>query len=180
MPDIAPRLATCSSCVHRRNTQSTIREPRSPAKHLADKAVLDVDASRVRAGEIAHQLLERRRTPERIGGQHREPRLDVCLQAGSLDVPGILQGLSRERELPLHCFSVRELFASGSAMPLRMDSRTPGTDSRYIVSWMEAQSSAQTRTAADVLPAIVIGRGVSLRARSAGAPVTQGTVRRAG
>ena len=37
-------------------------------------------------------------------------------------------------------------------MDLRMDSRMPGTDRRCIVSWMAAQSSADTKTAA-ALPA---------------------------
>lgn len=38
-------------------------------EHLADKAVLDVDAPRVRAGEVADELLEGRRRAKRVIGE---------------------------------------------------------------------------------------------------------------
>ena len=42
-------------------------------------------------------------------------------------------------------------------MALRIDSRMPGTERRCIVSWIAAQSSAETKTADDFFPAMSTG-----------------------
>jgi hypothetical protein len=46
-------------------------------QHLANQAVLDVDAPRVSAVKIAHQLLESRRRSERITAQDLQKRFGL-------------------------------------------------------------------------------------------------------
>lgn len=51
-------------------------------EELVDQAVLDVDAPRAGASEVAHKLLERRRRVERVCRKDGQQFLRLGLQAG--------------------------------------------------------------------------------------------------
>src|SRR5450755_1774910 len=116
--------------------------------------MLDVDASRAGAFEVADQLLERWQVLERVVAQHVEQRLSVLLEPCSGDLASVHDGVPREDHRPAHQRKFLALLASGSAMPFLIDSRIPGTASRCNVSWIACQSSAATRTALLCLPAM--------------------------
>lgn len=69
----------------------------------------------------------------------------------------VLQSLCRVDDLPHYQSISREHSSSGVASPSRMDSRMPGVLERYSVSWIERQSSSETRTALPRLPVMTIG-----------------------
>ncbi len=103
-------------------------------KDFIYEAVLDIDAARVGAGKVTNQFFEGRWILKRIPGQHREQFLRPWLEAAGNELLRILHRLPGKNNFPTHHLSVLELLARGSAMPALMDSRMPGTASRYKVS----------------------------------------------
>lgn len=111
-------------------------------EHLADQAVLDVDAAREGAGEVADELLERRRRTERVDRDHSEKNQSLLLEAALGELLGVTNRSPGENDLPgsrgnlpwrsslLHQSSFFTAFESGSAIPSRIDSRMQGIDSR--------------------------------------------------
>src|ERR1035437_4426302 len=101
---------------------------------LVEKAVLNADAPRIRAGQVAHELLEGRRRLVGVLCEDREQGLSLCLQAGCGKLLSVLLGLLRVDEPPAHQRSSPSSSSIGVAMPSMMDSRMPGIDTRYRVS----------------------------------------------
>src|SRR5258706_16384956 len=119
--------------------------------------MLDIDAARIGAVEIADQFLVGRGSAKRIHRQEVKQGLRLVFQTAGRELPGVFQCLLRVHHTPPHQSSFLALLASGSAMPRLIDSRMPGIDSRYRVSWIACQSSADTSTASPRLPVIRIG-----------------------
>lgn len=63
---------------------------------LVHQPVLDVDPSRVGAGQVAHELLEGRRTPEGVIGEQLEQRLRPTRERCRGKSPGVLSCSSSE------------------------------------------------------------------------------------
>lgn len=103
-------------------------------KDFIHETMLDVDAPRIGTGQIADQLFVRRRSLKRIGGEHSEQFQRFWLQAGGSQLLRVLLRMLREDDLPTHHLSALALLPKGSAMPALIDSRMPGTASRYSVS----------------------------------------------
>jgi len=97
---------------------------------LVDEPMLNVDPSGVRTAQIAHQLLERRRSLIRVLFEYAEEGLGLGLQAGSSQMLGVLLGGLRVDEPPGHQSSSLSSSSAGVAMPSRMDSRMPGIETR--------------------------------------------------
>jgi hypothetical protein len=70
---------------------------------------------------------------------------------------GVLLGLPGVEKPPAHQLSSVVDLLSGSFSPLRIDSRIPGIERRWRVSWMLRQSSSDTKTALFRLPVIWTG-----------------------
>jgi len=103
-------------------------------KDFIHDAVPDVYAAGVCTGKIADQLLERRRIPKRVIGKNCEQFLRLWFKATCSKLLCILHCLLGKNNLPTYHLSSFELFARGSAIPVFMDSRIPGTARRYKVS----------------------------------------------
>lgn len=97
---------------------------------LIDEAVLNVDAARIGAGQIAHQLFVGRRVLKRIPGDEIEQALGLGFEIRGRDFPGVLLGLFRVNDRPTHQPGFLKVLLSGTAMPLRMDSRMPRMETR--------------------------------------------------
>ena len=96
--------------------------------------MLDRDAARVRAGEISHELFERRRPSERIRREELQKFLGSGAETRGRELTGVLLGLLRENDTPGRARRYQpgfsEHFEIGVRMPLRIDSRIPGIWSR--------------------------------------------------
>ena len=101
---------------------------------LIHQTVLDVDAAGVRTGQIADEFFVGRRVLKRVPGKDFEEALRLGLEVGRRDFLRVLPGLLGVNEGPVHQPGVLEDLLSGSARPLRMESRIPGTERRYSVS----------------------------------------------
>src|SRR5450759_1956190 len=119
--------------------------------------MLDVDAPGVRSSKISDELFVRRRSLERVGLEDVEQKLCFAFKPGGRKLASIFLGLPGIGQLPNHQSSSSEQALAGSAMPALMDSRMPGTERRNSVSWIAAQSSAETNTALLRLPEMVMG-----------------------
>src|SRR5436309_2293882 len=119
--------------------------------------MMNVDAARVGSRQIADRFLKRWRQCERIGCQHIEQGLRLFLQAGGGQFFRVLLGLLAIHQLPAHQPGSFALSSSGSAIAARIESRIPGTETRWRVSWIASQSSADTSTALLRLPVMVTG-----------------------
>lgn len=97
---------------------------------LVDEAVLDVNAPRVGAGEVADEPFVGGRVLERVGAQNGEQRLRAGAQARGLEFFRVLAGVPREDELPAYHGSFLAHFETGVFMFLTRESRMPGTDRR--------------------------------------------------
>ena len=97
---------------------------------LIDETVLDVDAARISAGQISHQFFIGRRVLKGIPGDEIEQTLDLGSEIRGCDFPGILLGLLGVNDRPTHQPGFVEVLLSGTAMPLRMDSRMLGIETR--------------------------------------------------
>jgi GTP pyrophosphokinase len=86
------------------------------------------------AAKIADQLFERRWILEGVVGKNRQQFLSLWFEAICSKLFCILHRLLGVNNCPTHHSSSFELFARGSAMPALMDSRMPGTASKYKVS----------------------------------------------
>ena len=126
-------------------------------KHFVHQTVLDVDPSRIRTREVAHQFLKGRRVLERIDLKDIQEGLGFIFKPTGLYFFRVLQRLLCVDDGPAHHFKALALLSSGSDMPVLMDSLIPGTDSRYRVSCIALQSSAAISTALLRLPEINTG-----------------------
>ncbi len=101
---------------------------------LIDQSVLNIDATRVRASQVADQFFEGWWVLKRIGGKNRQQVLHLKFQSGAGHLLGIFECLLGKHKRPTHHSNAFALCASGSAMSALMDSRIPGTASKYKVS----------------------------------------------
>ncbi len=101
---------------------------------LIDQSVLDIDPPRICPGQITYQFLVRRRVLERVSRHHVEEALSVRFEIGGRDPFGVLPSLPRVDDRPSHQPGLPRDLESGSAMPLRMESRIPGMERRKSVS----------------------------------------------
>ena len=98
--------------------------------NLIDETVLDVDAARIGARQVSHQFFIGRWILKWISGEKVEQTLGVGFEIRGRDLPGVLLGLPRINDRPTHQPGLVEVLPSGSAMPLRIDSRIPGIERR--------------------------------------------------
>lgn len=124
---------------------------------LIDEPMLDIDSARVCPGEISDELLVRRRILERVGSKDAWQMLRLFFQASRGEVLGVFLGMFGKDNLPAHHSRPLAQDSTGSFMPDLIDSRMPGTDSKWRVSWMAAQSSSDSSTALARLPEMRIG-----------------------
>ena len=103
-------------------------------ENLIHHAMLNVDAARTGPGQVSDQLLKRWRLLKRIGGKNREQFLRLGLESAGGQLFCIFERLPGKDNFPSHHSSAFALVANGSAMPALIDSRMPGTASRYKVS----------------------------------------------
>jgi len=104
------------------------------AKDFVHDTVLNIDAARVCTGKITDQFFKGRWVLKWVVGKKREQFLRLWLKAACSKLLCILHCLLGINNFPTHHSSAFELFARGSAIPALMDSRMPGTASRYKVS----------------------------------------------
>ena len=126
-------------------------------KHLIDEAVLDIDASRIGAGQIADQFLIGRGRLKRILSEDCEERFRFGLEAGRGEFPGVLLRLPGKHHPPAYHRSLSLHCATGIFSPRRIDARIPGMERRCSVSCMACQSSSAISTALCLRPAICTG-----------------------
>jgi|GEM_PF-2319247 len=103
-------------------------------ENFVHDTVLNIDAARICAGKIAHQFFKGRGILKGVVGKNREQVLRFLFKAACRKFLCIFHGMLGINHFPTHQLSTFELFAKGSAMPTLMDSRMPGTASRYRVS----------------------------------------------
>lgn len=99
-------------------------------EELVDEAVLNVDAARVGAGEVADEFFVGRRILVRVGLQDAQKQLGLGAQAGGLEFSGILARLGGVEDGPGYHGDLLEHLPAGVFIPLRMDCRIPGIESR--------------------------------------------------
>jgi hypothetical protein len=98
--------------------------------NLIHQTVLDVDAARIGAGKISNQFFVRRRTLKRIFRDDVEKSLRLRSKVCRCDLAGVLLCLPGVDDRPAHQPGLIEALLSGSAIPLRMEARIPGIESR--------------------------------------------------
>ena len=103
-------------------------------EYLVNQPMLDVDSARVGASKVADQLLKKRGVLKWIDGKNRKQFLRLWLEAAGCNLLCIFECLLGKNDIPTHHFSAFAFFANGSAIPALMDSRIPGTASKYKVS----------------------------------------------
>jgi len=103
-------------------------------KDFVHDTVLNIDAARVCAGKITDQLLEGRWILKWVAGKNCEQFLRLRLKTTCSKLLCIFQRLLGVNNFPTYHLSSFELFARGSAIPVFMVSRMPGTARRYKVS----------------------------------------------
>src|ERR1700722_4241218 len=128
---------------------------------LINQTMLNIDAARVCAGEIADELLVRWRIRKGIACQYLQQRHRPLFQSGGRQFLCIFLGVLGIDERPAHQRSPFESLLTGVFIPSRIDLRMPGMDNRYSVSWIAFQSSSETSMALLRLPAIRTGVCVS-------------------
>lgn len=126
---------------HKASQDSLIVRPHSKdangflgGKNFVDQAVLNIDTPGICTCQIPHQLFKRRRVLKRVCGKHGQKCLCLGLEATGSQLCGVIHRLAGIHNFPVHHSSDFALLASGSAIPVLMDSRMPGTASRYKVS----------------------------------------------
>lgn len=92
--------------------------------------MLDIDAPGIIAGKVSNEPFVRRRVLEGIDAQNREQGVGTSLKPRGLDLLGVLIGIPREHQFPAYQGILLEHLPIGVFMPLRRDSRIPGTDKR--------------------------------------------------
>ncbi len=126
-------------------------------EYLIHHAVLNVYSPRVSASQVSNQLLKGWRILVWIGRENRKQFLGFWLEPAGGKLLGIFERLFGKNDLPTHHLSAFALFANGSAIPALMDSHIPGTASRYKVSCIALQSSADSKTALVRFPEMRMG-----------------------
>ena len=101
---------------------------------LIDQSVLNIDATRVRASQVADQFFEGWWVLKRIGGKNRQQVLHLKFQSGAGHLLGIFERLLGKHKRPTYHSTAIALCDSGFAMPALIDPRNPGTASKYKVS----------------------------------------------
>ena len=117
------------------------------AEYLIHNAVLNVETARISTSQVSDQFLIGQRILQWIGRENRKQFLRFWLETADSKLLGIFERLLGKNNLPTHHSSAFTLFANGSAIPALIDSRMPGTASRYKVSCMASQSSTDNKTA---------------------------------
>ena len=97
---------------------------------LIDETMLNVDAARISAGQIADEFFVRRRILKWIFGEEIEQPLRLRFEICGRDFSRILLRLFCEDDRPVHQPGFVEVLSSGTLMPLRMDSRISGMETR--------------------------------------------------
>lgn len=103
-------------------------------KNFIHYAVLNIDAARICASEITDQFFEGWWILKWVVAKNRKHFLCIWFKAACRELLCILHCLPGIINRPTHHLRALELFARGSTMPVLMDSRMPGTASRYKVS----------------------------------------------
>lgn len=102
---------------------------------FVDQSVLDADAAGIgRPLKITYKLFKWRWISKGIIRQYAQQLLSIVSESRRGELLGILERLLGIGKLPTHHFTARALFSRGSAMPFLIDSRMPGTESKYRVS----------------------------------------------
>jgi hypothetical protein len=97
---------------------------------LIYQPVLNVDASRVGTRQISNEFFVGRRSLERSLCEKIEKTFCLWPEIGRRKFPRIYLRLFRKGDRPTHQPGWVEVFSSGSAMPLRMESRMPGIETK--------------------------------------------------
>jgi len=92
--------------------------------------MLDVDPVGTGSLQVPHQLFKGGRIAKRIVGEKIEKNLRLRLQMGRSDLTRVLLRLFGKDNHPVHQPGSVEVLSSGSAIPLRMESRMPGMETR--------------------------------------------------
>ena len=100
-------------------------------KNLIDKSVLNVDAPRVGASQVAKKLFKWWRRLERVSGKQCEELFGFRAKTSRGETTSVFLGLLSEYHLPRRHQPGSFLHLStGVDSPLRIDSRMPGIDRR--------------------------------------------------
>src|SRR5690606_11394652 len=137
---------------HSQNTDDTFL-----VEYFIHQSMLDIDSARIGAREITDQLLVWRRLLQRVSLQYSDQCLHFGFETGRSNLFCILERCICVDDLPSYHSSSLVLVSRGSAIPFLMESRMPGMEARYRVSWIASQSSSDISTALERLPAIRIG-----------------------
>ncbi len=97
---------------------------------LIYETVLNVDAARISTRKVSHQFFVRRWVLKWISGDEVEKTLSLGFEIRGRNLPGVLLSLAGINDRPTHQPGLVEDLPSGSAMPLRMESRIPGIEMR--------------------------------------------------
>ncbi len=97
---------------------------------LIHETVLNVDATRISARQVTHQFFVGRRILKRIFGDEIEKTLGLRFEIRGRNLPGVLLSLPGVDDRPTHQPGLAEVLLSGTAMPLRIESRIPGIERR--------------------------------------------------
>ena len=97
---------------------------------LIHETVLNVDAARISARQVSNQFFVRRRIPKGIPGDEFKKTLGLRFEIRRRDLPGVLLSLPGVNDGPAHQPGLVEVLPSGTAIPLRMESRIPGIERR--------------------------------------------------
>lgn len=126
--------------------------------NVVNEPVLNRDSPRIHPSHVTNELLEQRWRLEGVFAQNGKETFYAGLQSRVGHAAGVFGSLAGELNPPrIHQSSSSTHSLEGAAIPSRIDSRIPGILSRYRVSWMERQSSAETSTASDLGPVIWTG-----------------------
>ena len=92
--------------------------------------MLDIDPTGKRPAQVAHQLFVRGRILKWIVGQNLQKPLRLRFQMRCDYFPRILLRLLGKNDRPTHQPGFVEVLSSDSFIPLRMESRMPGMETR--------------------------------------------------
>jgi len=126
-------------------------------KDLIDETMLDIDAARIRSGQITDKLFISWGSLEGVDFKNLKQLFSFWLQSNGYKFLCIFLRLLGENKRPLYQESSGEHFSTGVLSPRIIDSRILGIESRYNVSWIARQSSTETKTPAFFFPTIWIG-----------------------
>ena len=99
-------------------------------QNLIHKTMLNIDTPRIRTREISNQFLIRRRILKRIFRDNVEQTFSLEPEIRGRYFFCVFLRLPGVNDNPTHQPGFLAALDSGSAMPLRMESRIPGIDTR--------------------------------------------------